>query len=148
MGGSGSSSGKGGSSYRVPSKETAFEPGTDPEFRYHSTSFAAAKRIQEEGIKPSTRGAEGPGVYFGTSIENTMGWTSESKEAVQMRVKRETLRKKYTYTDLDQYQGTAERTVSPKYVEIRTSFGDWVPIKDAIIRRKGKSGWLIDSKYF
>ena len=106
----------------------------NPEYRYHSTSFKAARSIQDTGLKPSVHAEYGKGVYFAPNVEGTKGWTSEQNETVQLRVKHKTLREKYSYDEFPEQGWTSNKRVAAADIEIKVGEGKWVKIEDADIR--------------
>lgn len=104
----------------------------NPEYRYHSTSYQAFSDIKYDGLKPSTRGQLGKGVYLSKDVEGTKGWTSEDKEQVNLRVKTSTLKKNY---DLDEWedQSLAHKRISADDIEVKTKDGVWLPVSKAYV---------------
>lgn len=109
----------------------------NPEYRYHSTSTEAYEKIKFSELNPSSRGMHGKGVYFAYNVEGTKGWTSEKKEAIQLRVKTKTLSSKYGYDDIDNEQGIASKPISSSDIEVKTASG-WKPMSKSYFNYKKK----------
>lgn len=123
MGGRGVSIGK--------SAGKAVNEDANPNYLYHSTSHEAFESIQYDGLKKSTRGQLGKGVYFADNVESTKGWTSESKEAVHLRVSKEALRAKYGVEEWGD-QSIARKGISAADIEVKASDGSWIKVDNAI----------------
>ena len=117
--------------------------GSDPlarirnqEFQYHATTGRAVFSIYEEGLKPN-RGHAGAGIYFAPSEDEALEWTETSSTGgtTLLRVKTETLSRKYDWGILDASESTADKLISSKDIEIRLGSGEWVSMEDFVKRR-------------
>lgn len=101
-------------------------------FRYHATTESAISGIKEKGLQPS-RGMYGNGVYFAESSDAAQGWAESSTGGkVILRVDNRTL-VKAGYGEFKGDQGWTDTGIASSNIQIRTSKGSWIPIKDAVI---------------
>ena len=111
------------------------EGGSGGEYQYHATRPTYVFSIYEQGLKPN-KGMFGKGVYFAPSEEGALDWTeSTTGGKFLMRVKTDTLKSKYDWSDMDDTQSMATKKISSKDIEVKLN-GEWVPIKEFVERRK------------
>lgn len=122
MGGRGSSGGK---------NQDPLDKIRNQEYQYHATTGRAVFSIYEEGLKPS-RGHAGKGVYFAPDEKGALDWTATSSTGgtTLLRVKTQTLKDKYEWGVLDNLESTADKKIASKDIEIRTTGGDWISMKE------------------
>ena len=127
MGGRGSSGGNNPNSNK-PAPMTREEriDAMGGEYRYHTTTARALPGIYSEGLKPSTRGYAGKGVYFSVTEEQSLGWMESTTGGDKvLRVKTSYLRNKTNYDEIDNEQGLTTRKIPSKYIEIKNASGKW-----------------------
>jgi hypothetical protein len=119
--------------------EQAF--GSDHPYLYHVTDKnASISSFARHGIKPSTRGYDGAGVYLGVTPEVGYGYVGGPDETQLLRVNKANLVRHFgTYPHVNdglQYDnGTGEvflegnRAIPPHLVEHQTSSGVWKQLK-------------------
>lgn len=123
-------------------KEPRYRFGTDDKYVYHTApKNVDINSFKKSGIKPSTEGAGGPGVYMANTPENTLGYTISSlDEAITFRIKKDDLIKKYgLYPENPngvQYDsGTKEilldgkRNIPPEFIEFSKDGKTWEKLK-------------------
>ncbi len=99
---------------------------TGGEYRYHSTTAKALPGIYKEGLKPSTRGYAGRGVYFAPTEEKSLDWMQSSTGGDKvLRVKTSYLRDKTNYDEVDLDQGLTTNKIPSTQIEIKNSKGEW-----------------------
>lgn len=129
MGGRGSAGGNSPQSKQPMTREQRINA-AGGEFRYHSTTAQALPGIYREGLKPSTRGYAGKGVYFAATEEKSLGWMESTTGGDKvLRVKTSYLRDKTNYDEIDNDQGLTTQKIPSKYIEIKDREGKWVSLE-------------------
>lgn len=104
-------------------------------YHYHATTQRGFEGIKKDGINPSP-GHAGTGVYFAKTEDSAKEWTADTSTGGQivLRVKN-TYLAKTDYMDFDRNkdgEGSTDFKIPIKEVEVKTSNGEWIPIKDAV----------------
>lgn len=100
------------------------------EFRYHTTTATALPGIYREGLKPSSRGYAGKGVYFSPTEQQSKDWAYETTGGDKLlRVKTSYLRDKTNYDEIDESQGLTTHKIPSKHIEILDREGKWVSLE-------------------
>lgn len=105
-------------------------------YHYHATTFNAIRGIKEEGLKPSI-GHSGEEVYMAKTKNSALEWTSSTSTGgtVVIRVAN-TFLAQTDYIDYDHNikgEGSTSATIPLSQLEILTSDGKWIPLKDAVV---------------
>lgn len=105
-------------------------------YHYHATTFNAIRGIKEEGLKPSI-GHAGEEVYMAKTKNSALEWTSSTSTGgtVVIRVAN-TFLARTDYIDYDhdiKGEGSTSATIPLSQLEILTSDGKWIPLKDAVV---------------
>lgn len=105
-------------------------------YHYHATTFNAIRGIKEEGLKPSI-GHAGEEVYMAKTKNSALEWTSSTSTGgtVVIRVAN-TFLAQTDYIDYDHNikgEGSTSATIPLSQLEILTSDGKWIPLKDAVV---------------
>lgn len=104
------------------------------EYRYHGTSYNALQSIARNGLRPSTRGHNGAGVYFTYSENQATDWALETQGNVRtavLRVRGDHLNS-YGYEDYDDEEGLSRKTIKPEHIEVqvlRNGAWRWIPLR-------------------
>lgn len=109
---------------------------TFSDYHYHATTESALSGIKSKGIIPK-RGHLGDEVYMAKTEESAVKWTTSTSTSGQviLRVNNKYLAKT-DYMDYDMTksgEGSTGMTIPAKEVEVKTSNGEWISIKDAVV---------------
>lgn len=127
MGGRGNSGAR-GSTTPMTREQRIDAAGGD--YRYHSTTAKALPGIYKEGLKPSSRGYAGKGVYFAPTEKQSLDWMASSTGGDKvLRVKTSYLRDKTNYDEVDKDQGLTTHKIPSKHIEIKDNSGKWVSLE-------------------
>lgn len=105
-------------------------------YHYHATTVNAISGIKSEGLKPH-RGHAGEEVYMAKTKDSALEWAHNTSTGgtVPIRIKN-TFLAKTDYLDYDKLpdgEGSTSSIIPVKELEVLTSDGKWIPIKDAVV---------------